>query len=69
MFGFNPTIPNVMTDKVPALQVVTSSEILAKHLNALHAARKAFIASEADDRVRRAFKEQSTSIRTDIQSW
>ncbi len=49
MFGFNPNIPNVMTDKVTALQGVTSCEILAEYLNALHAARNAFIASEAGE--------------------
>ncbi len=56
MFGFNPTILNVITDRVPALQRVTSSEMLAEHLNVLHAARKALIASEPGERVCKALR-------------
>jgi hypothetical protein len=56
VFGKNPNLPNIMTDKPPALEGVTTSEVLAKHLNALHAARRAFIQSEADERIRRALR-------------
>ena len=38
------------------MEGVTTSESLAKHLNALHSARKAFIESEANERVRRALR-------------
>lgn len=34
----------------------TSSDIFARHLNALHEARRAFIQSEADERIRRALR-------------
>ena len=54
VFGQNPNLPNIMTNKLPALEGTSSSEMLVQHLNSLHAARKAFIASEADERVRRA---------------
>ncbi|MCG7877703.1 MAG: transposase [Candidatus Thiodiazotropha endolucinida] len=56
VFGQNPNLPNIMNDTLPALQGTTSSEVFAQHLNALHAARKAFIETEADERIRRALR-------------
>jgi transposase InsO family protein len=56
VFGKNPNLPNVMGENLPALQGKTNSEILATHLNSLHAARKAFIESETSERVRRALR-------------
>ncbi len=53
VFGHNPELPNIMTEKPPALQGVTSSEVLAKHLNVLHGA---FIMSESYERIRRALR-------------
>ena len=43
-----------MTDNLPALEGVTTSESIAKHLNALLSARKVYIQSEAHEHVRRA---------------
>ena len=56
VFGKNPNLPNVLSDRVPALQGATASEVLANHLNALHAARRSFVESEADERIRRALR-------------
>ena len=56
VFGENPNLPNIMNNKLPALQGTTSSEVFAEHLNALHAARKAFIQTEADERIRRTLR-------------
>ncbi|XP_053390667.1 uncharacterized protein LOC128553511 [Mercenaria mercenaria] len=56
VFGHNPNIPNIMSDNLPALQGSTSSEVFAKHLNVLHATRRAFIQSEADERIKRALR-------------
>ena len=56
VFGQNPNIPNIMSENLPALEGSTSSEEFAKHLNVLHATRRAFIQSEADERVRRALR-------------
>ena len=56
VFGENPNLPNTMNDNLPALEGTTSSKISAKHLNALHAARKIFIQTEADARIRRALR-------------
>lgn len=56
VFGQNPNLPNVMTDGPPALEGTTTSEVLARHLNALHEARRSFIQSESDERIRRALR-------------
>ena len=56
VFGENPNLPNIMNNNLPALQGTTSSEVFAEHLNALHAARKAFIQTEADEKIRRALR-------------
>ena len=56
VFGENPNLPNRMNDNLPALEGTTSSQVFAKHLNALHAARKIFIQTEADARIRRALR-------------
>ena len=62
VLGQNPNLPNIMTDGLPALHGTTSSEILAKHLNALHTAWKAFIKCEADERIRRALRHQVRAV-------
>ena len=62
VLGANPNLPNIMTDKLPAMEGLTSSEILAKHLNALHSARQAYIRSEADERIRRALRHQVRAV-------
>ena len=56
VFGKNPNLPNIMSERVPALAGKTSSETFAKHLNILHASRQAFIQSESDERIRRALR-------------
>ena len=56
VFGVSPNLPNIMKDSLPALEGSTTSETFAKHINALHAARRAFIESESDERLRRALR-------------
>ena len=46
VFGRNLNSPSVINDKPPALEGTTSSEVVAKNLNALHEAWKAFIENE-----------------------
>ena len=53
IFGKNPSLPGIMTDRLPALKGSTSSETFAQHLNALHDARRAYIQTETDERIRR----------------
>ena len=65
VFGYNPNFPSVIENKLPALEGVTSSKMIASHLNALHSARKRFIETEADEKLRRALRHKtrtSTSI-------
>ncbi len=54
VFGKNPNIPSVLSDKLPALEGVTASQVIAEHLNAITAARKAFVEAEASDKIKRA---------------
>lgn len=56
VFGTNPNLPSVLVDKPPALQGTSVSHNVAKHLNALHSSRRAFIAAEASERIRRALR-------------
>ena len=56
VFGRNPNIPGVLTDKPPALYGETSTDIVRENLNALHRAREAFIRSESSEKVRRALR-------------
>ena len=56
IFGKNPSLPGIMADGLPALEGSTSSETFAQHLNALHDARRAFIQTETNERIRRALR-------------
>ena len=56
VFGENPNLPNIMSNILPALERTTSGEVFAQHLNALHGACKAFIQTEADEKIRRALR-------------
>ena len=47
VFGKNPNFTSVLIDNPPALEGQTPSEIIANHLNVMHAAGAAFIKSEA----------------------
>ena len=50
-----------MTNQPPALEGMSTSEVLVKHLNSLHAARRAFIETESDERIRRALRNKIRS--------
>ena len=56
VFGKNPTLPSVLTNRLPALEGVTGSKLIADHLNALHQARQEVIKLEASEKIRRALK-------------
>ncbi|GAB1607207.1 hypothetical protein Ahia01_001004000 [Argonauta hians] len=59
VFGRNPNIPTVLNSKPPALEGVTSSKLIAQHLNAMHTARAAFIQAEASEKLRRALMKKT----------
>ena len=54
VFGRNPNLPNVMSDKPLAFTGPTTSETLEEHLNAFYVARKSFIETESNEWIRRA---------------
>ena len=54
VFGKNPKLPNILSGGPPSWEEGTMSEALAKHLNALHATRSAFIKSESCSRLKKA---------------
>ena len=56
VFGVSPNLPNILTDNIAALDGTTASKSFAEHINYLHECRKAFIACEADERIRRALR-------------
>ena len=65
VFGRNPSLPSILNDKCPALEGHTCSEVVAKHLNAEHEARKMFIQCEASEKIRHALHhnvQQSTTL-------
>ena len=61
VLGYNPKLPSTTSDNLPALSMKTTSQILQDNLNAMHKARTAFIASENDERIKRAL---SHNVRT-----
>ena len=66
--GENPNLPSVLVDKPPALEGTTASENIAKHINALHAARKAFTEAECSERIRRALRKNLRPILDNYQT-
>lgn len=56
VFGKNPNLPNIMQAELPALGGNTTSEVFFKHMNALHETRKAYMKTEADERIRHALR-------------
>ena len=54
--GQNPRLTALLSDKPPALESNSSSEIIWQNLNALHCARETFIRSENSERLKRAMR-------------
>ena len=61
VFGRNPNLPSVLHDEIPALEGYTISETVGKHINHLHASRKAFVAAESCEKIRRALRHRIRS--------
>ena len=58
VFGSNPKVPDIFHATLPQLEGVTQSELLVKHLNAQQSARRGFIESQCDEKIRRALRHQ-----------
>ena len=62
VFGSNPNLPNNMDSRLPDHEGKTSSEIVAKNLNAMHSAWKALIKSESNEQIRQALCHQTEHL-------
>ena len=56
VFGKKPIFPSNVTYRPPAMEDITPNQLVLKHLNAMHAARKAFIEAESNEKLHRALK-------------
>lgn len=61
VFGTNPNLPTVHSDR-PSAQPSYTSEYITKNLVALHAARHSFIQQESCERLRRALNKKTRNI-------
>ena len=59
VFGCNPNFPSFIENKLPALEGVTSSKLIASHLNVLHSARKRLIETESDEKLHQALRHKT----------
>ena len=62
VFGKNPKLPNIMTDRLPALEGITTSESVAAHINALYAGRRAFMEAQCDEKIRKALRHKVRAV-------
>ena len=63
VYGRNPRLPGVMYDEVPALEVVSSSEIVARIINTWLSGRRAMVEVEASKKVKLAPKSHVRPLR------
>ena len=56
-FGHNPNLPLNLNSNMPSLEGTTSIKLVADNLTTMHAARQAFIQSEASERVKGALRD------------
>ena len=55
VMGQNPQLPSILNDHPPSFSTkVETSRVLAEHLQALHAAREAFVQADNSQRIKRA---------------
>ena len=54
VFGKNPNLPSVLTDKLPAMSTEDASYTVQENLKAMRAAREACIKSESSEKIKRA---------------
>ena len=55
VFSFNPNIPSVIEDKLPALEN-SSCDIIRQNMDALHSSRQNYVAAESSEKIRRALR-------------
>ena len=59
VFGRNPNLPNILDNKLPALETWDKSGIVYENLKAMQKCREEFIKSDADERLKRAMRRQT----------
>ena len=59
VFVENPNIPTVLNATTPALENVTTSQLLRDHIVAFASSRQQYLASESSDRLKRALKSKT----------
>ena len=65
VFGKNLNLPSNLINLPPAMEDVSETDIIVKHLNAWHAAIKAFIVAESNEKLRRSLKAKN-QVATEI---
>ena len=51
VLGRNPNIPTLLNNRVPTLEEISTNELVANNLNAMHAARS-FVENESSEKIR-----------------
>ena len=64
VFGMNPRLPNILSNRPPALEGL--SKIVASNLRSMHEARKAFIKSESSEKISCALRHNLRSYKDAI---
>ena len=59
VFGKQHTLPNLVKEKLPALEGITTSQLVITHINAMYGARRELMAAQCDERIRRALRQLS----------
>ena len=63
VFGMNPRLPNILSNRPPALEGLSESKIVASNLGSMH---EAFTESESSEKISRALRHNLRSYRDDI---
>ena len=58
VMGKNPSFPNVIDDRLPALEESVVSKTVADNVNAMNSARQAFSKCESSNKIRKALRSQ-----------
>ena len=66
VFSMNPRLPNILSNRPPALEGLSESKIVASNLGSMHEARKAFTESESSEKISRALRHNLRSYRDDV---
>ena len=66
VFGMNPKLSNVLSNRPPALEGLSKSKIVASNLRNMHEARKAFINSESSEKISHALRHNLRSYKDAI---